>query len=72
MVDPAPTIVVAGIYTCNNCPNATSNDYVEGVTILTNFTSKSFSGTVSGAIGDGVWYLEALCEYYLLSFLLLF
>ncbi|MBK8480368.1 MAG: hypothetical protein IPL40_04210 [Proteobacteria bacterium] len=53
VVDPAPNAATAGKQRCSACPDSTESNF----TISATQTSRSFEGTVSGATGDGEFYV---------------
>jgi len=55
VVDPAPDRTEPGAYDCDQCP---SSDITEFSLNLGAVTSNTFSGTVTGAVGNGEFYLE--------------
>jgi hypothetical protein len=54
--DPAPARTLPGEYGCDGCPDA---DVTEFELDLGNVTSQSFSGIVTGAEGNGEFFLES-------------
>lgn len=54
--DPAPGMSTPGEYSCAGCPDA---DVSEFMLDLGSSTAESFSGTVTGADGNGEFYLES-------------
>ena len=56
VVDPAPTRTAPGEYSCAGCPDA---DITEFTLDLGSATSQTFAGTVTGAVGNGEFYLES-------------
>ncbi|HTM44026.1 MAG TPA: hypothetical protein VL137_03670 [Polyangiaceae bacterium] len=56
VADPAPQAASPGAYTCPGCPDAAINTFQINAGAS---TSQAFTGTVTGAIGDGEFYLES-------------
>ncbi|HEX2878188.1 MAG TPA: hypothetical protein VHO25_01500 [Polyangiaceae bacterium] len=56
VVDPAPQALTPGEYTCEGCPDA---DLTTFELDLANATSTQLFGTVTGAVGNGQFYLES-------------
>lgn len=54
--DPAPDVTAPGEYGCTGCPDA---DVTVFELDLGNVTSQTFSGVVTGATGNGEFYLES-------------
>jgi len=55
VADPAPGIDSPGTYGCTGCPY--SNDTAP-LSMNISASSETFTGTVTGATGDGEWYIE--------------
>jgi hypothetical protein len=56
LVDPAPTATTPGEYTCEGCPDA---DLTTFELDLADATSTPLFGTVTGAVGNGQFYLQS-------------
>ena len=54
--DPAPTVSQPGKTTCAGCPDTTATDFDVDVT----GTAYRYTGTVTGAVGDGVFYVTPI------------
>jgi hypothetical protein len=53
--DPAPNLNTPGSYGCSGCPYT---NMTEPFAMNFSSTTNTFTGTVTGATGDGIWYIQ--------------